>query len=32
MVGAIAAGNCVVVKPGSYSAHSSHLIVQIVNR
>ena len=32
MVGAIAAGNCVVVKPGSYSVNSSHTIVRIVNK
>jgi len=31
MVGAIAAGNCVVVKPGSYSVNSSHVMVRLVN-
>ena len=32
MVGAIAAGNCVVVKPGSYSANSSSVICKVINK
>jgi acyl-CoA reductase-like NAD-dependent aldehyde dehydrogenase len=30
MVGAIAAGNCVVIKPGSYAAHSSNVMARLV--
>lgn len=30
VVGAIAAGNCVVIKPGSYAPHTSHAIAKLV--
>mmetsp|Transcript_24018 Transcript_24018/g.29405 ORF Transcript_24018/g.29405 Transcript_24018/m.29405 type:complete len:502 (+) Transcript_24018:158-1663(+) len=32
MVGAIAAGNCVIMKPGSYAVESSNVMSRIVNR
>ena len=32
IVGAIAAGNCVVVKPGSFAINSSNIIVRLVNK
>jgi len=30
VVGAIAAGNCVMIKPGSYAYHSSHALVRLI--
>ncbi len=30
LVGAIAAGNCVVIKPGSYAEHSSNVMAKLV--
>lgn len=30
VIGAIAAGNCVLIKPGSYAYHSSHAMVRLI--
>lgn len=30
VIGAIAAGNCVVIKPGSYAQHSAHAMVNLI--
>ena len=30
LVGAIAAGNCVVIKPGSYAVESSHAMARAI--
>jgi aldehyde dehydrogenase (NAD+) len=32
LVGAIAGGNCVVVKPGSYAVESSHAMTQVISK
>jgi len=32
LVGAIAAGNCVIVKPGSYAVSSSHILVNLITK
>ncbi len=32
VVGALAAGNCVVIKPGSYAVESSHVISRLVSK
>lgn len=32
MIGAIAAGNCVLMKPGSYAPHCSHALVRAIPR
>jgi aldehyde dehydrogenase (NAD+) len=32
LIGAIAAGNCVVVKPGSYAFHSANVLVKLITK